>query len=144
MSVDPGDFDQLLGFESAAPQQHGRSPGFVAFLVVDPAIGRTHTDHLPAEPNFGMTNLVEPFFRVRKHFGHLTLGTPVEFAALAVRLGRCQTDTWPNIAGAEHFFVACEVVLRCLSLVDISRPTWRQGRLCVPQQTTWKFCLKRR
>ena len=89
MFVDPAIFQQPVDCDSAAPQ-HGRSPDFVAFFVADPAIGRIHTDHLPAAPKLGLTDLVQFVIWLRKYTVYLALGTPVKLAPLAVRLGRCQ------------------------------------------------------
>ena len=84
MSGDPASFHQHFGCDPAA------LPGFVAFLVVDPATERTHIDRLPAEPKLGMTHLDQSVICLRKSTGYLALGTPIEFAPLAVRLGRRQ------------------------------------------------------
>lgn len=84
MSGDPAGFHQHLGCDPAA------RPDFVAFLVVGPATERTHNDRLPAEPKLGMTILVLSVICSRKSTGYFALGTPIEFAPLAVRLGRRQ------------------------------------------------------
>ena len=126
---------QPLGCACTSPKHH-RCPDFAAFLVVDPATGKTHTDHPPAEPSLSRR---ETWSVSCRNALYLSLGAPIELTSLAVRLSGCHHDTRPSFARAEHLFVTCKAVLGCFSFVHVAGSVLRQRGVCMKRKILWQL-----